>query len=54
MVYEASDGETVYVTYVYVVEKDGNIYEIDFDGSEKEGNNLKEEIELFLQSFEVK
>ena len=54
LVYEISDGETVYVTYIYVVEKDGNIYEIDFNGSEKECNNLKEEIELFIQSFEIK
>lgn len=50
---ETTDGEEIYIkqdTFTFV---DGKIYRIIFFGSEKEFNNLKNDIAEFISSFEI-
>lgn len=52
-IYELTDGKNIYVmqsVYLYANDK---IYELNFSGSEIEYNNLKNDINEFINSFEV-
>ena len=52
-IYDLTDGKNIYVmqsVYLYANDK---IYELNFSGSEIEYNNLKNDINEFINSFEV-
>lgn len=50
---ESTDGENGYIMQQTFLSAKGNIYTITFFGSEKEYNNLKTEINQFINSFEI-
>lgn len=49
---ESTDGENGYIMQQTFFSSNGNIYKITFFGSEKEYNNLKTDINQFINSFE--
>ncbi len=50
---ESTDGENGYIMQQTFLSANGNIYTITFFGSEKEYNNLKTEINQFINSFKI-
>ena len=48
-----TDGETMYIKKDIFTIQDGIVYNITFFGSEKEYNNLKKDIEEFVNNFEI-
>lgn len=54
IIYETSDGSEDYIYKNVFIKGDGKIYDITFFGSEKEYNNLKSDIDEFINSFEIK
>lgn len=53
VVYELTDGETIYIMQSIYLSTNDKIYEISFSGSEKEYNNLESDINEFISNFEV-
>lgn len=53
VVYELTDGETIYIMQSIYLSANDKIYEISFSGSEKEYNNLESDINEFISNFEV-
>lgn len=51
VVYEFSDGETIYIQKSTYLSVDNGICTVTFWGSEKEYNNLKNDINKFLENF---
>ena len=52
VIFEDTDGETLYTKQEIYVEANDRIYELSFYGREIEYNNLKNEINKFINSFE--
>ncbi len=50
---ESTDGENGYIMQQTFLSANGNIYTITFFGDEKEYNNLKTDINQFINSFEI-
>lgn len=51
---ETTDGEEIYIKQDIFTVVNGKIYRITFFGSEKEYNNLKDDINEFISDFEIK
>lgn len=54
IIYETSDGSEKYIYENVFIKGEGKIYDISFFGSDKEYNNLKSDIDKFINSFEIK
>ena len=54
IIYETSDGSEDYIYKNVFIKGDEKIYDITFFGSEKEYNNLKKNVDEFINSFEIK
>ena len=54
IIYETSDGSEKYIYKNVFIKGDEKIYDITFFGSEKEYNNLKKNVDEFINSFEIK
>ena len=54
IIYETSDGSEKYISENVFIKGEGKIYDISFFGSDKEYNNLKSDIDKFINSFEIK
>lgn len=54
IIYDISDGYEKYIYRNVFMSGNGEIYDITFAGSEKEYNNLKNDIDEFINSFEIK
>lgn len=54
IIYDMSDGSENYIYKNVFIKGDGKIFDITFFGSEKEYNNLKNNVDEFINSFEVK
>lgn len=52
--FSTTDGESDYISKKYLINIDNKIYEIGFFGTELEYNNIENDLELFLESFEIK
>lgn len=52
--FSTTDGESDYISKIYLINIDNKIYKIGFFGTELEYNNIDNDLELFLESFEIK
>lgn len=54
IILESTDGENIYNDVIYVFENNNTVCEINFSGTEIEYNNLEDEIENLVNSFNIK